>query len=105
MLLNVTETLKQMNGQDILEVDEKGESIPATVRTACVNALLAPVDKEAGTEKVKKYDLAMRIYKEDKVELSAEECALIKEQSGKLFAPIVVGQLFNILDGKEALPS
>jgi len=98
MLINVTETLKQFDGTPIKDV-VKGEAVDATVRQAIVNALMSPAEKDTGLEKVKKYDLAMRVYKEDEVEFSAEEAAMVKEVVGKLFAPIVVGQLFKLLDG------
>jgi hypothetical protein len=62
--------------------------------------LLVPVENEAGVKKAEKYDLAMRVHKTDEVELSVEEAAIIKDCVGKCFAPIVVGQLFKLLDGK-----
>jgi len=101
MKFNVNEVLKALNGQTLKDVDANGESIDATLKTAIVNALLAPVQKESGVDKVKKYELATRVYKNDEVELTAEEISLIKKCVGENFAPIVVGQVFNILEKKE----
>ena len=99
MLINVTNVLVQFDGTPIKNV-VNNEAQDATIREACVNALMSPNEKDSGAKKVEKYDLALRIYKNDEVELSVEEAATIKECVGKLFAPIVVGQLFKVLDGK-----
>jgi hypothetical protein len=101
MKLDVTTTLKLMDGTPIMEVGKDGQAETAVVRTALVNALLQPTDKDAGIDKMKKYDLAMRIYSaKTLVELTIEECAMVKELVGKSFAPLVVGQLWNLLDGR-----
>lgn len=99
MKINVTNSLKQLNGQPVMNIID-GEAQEATIREAIVNALMSPAEKDSGIKKAEKYDLALRVYKEDEVEFSAEEAATIKECVGKIFAPIVVGQLFHLLDGK-----
>ena len=101
MKIKVTDVLKQLDGTTPIVNMVDGEAKDATIREAFVNALMIPVETDAGIKKVEKYDLAMRIYNTDEVELSVEEAATIKEVVGKAFAPIVVGQLFKLLDGKE----
>jgi len=100
MKLVVTQTLKQFDGTPLKDM-VNGEAVDATVRQAVVNALMAPVEGDDGVAKVRKYELAMRVYKEEEVDLTVEEAAIIKTAVGKSFAPIVVGQLFNLLDGKD----
>jgi len=101
MLVKVNVPLKTLDGQVMKDNDGQGNAIDATVKMVIVNAILAPVQKESGVDKVKKFDLAQRIYKSDEVDLTAEEISLIKERVGESFPPIVVGQIWNLLEGKE----
>lgn len=101
MLIKVTQTLKTLGGQTMQDVDENKEVIDATLRTAIVNALLAPTKgQESGVEKVKKYELAKKVYQVDEVELSAEDITLIKSRIGDTFSSLIVGQCFEMLEGK-----
>jgi len=61
---------------------------------------LSPVQNESGVDKVKKYELAKKVYIGGEVDLIAEEITLIKERIGDIFAPVIVGQVFDILEGK-----
>lgn len=99
MLVKINVPLTTLDGQTMKD-NVDGQAVDATVKTAIVNAVLAPVQKESGIEKVKKFNLAQRIYKDDEVELTAEEVSLIKACVGENFAPIVVGQIWNLLEGK-----
>lgn len=98
MLIDVTKVLTQFDGTPLKDM-VNGQAVDATFRMAFINALMAPQEKDSAMVKVQKYDLAMRVFKNDSVELTVEEAALIKEAVGKAFAPIVVGQIYNLLDG------
>jgi len=102
MLVKVSETLKTFDGQAMMDNDGHGNAINATLKLVLINALLSPTDKESGIDKVKKYELAKKIYRaEDDVELTVEEVALCKKRVGEVFPnPIVVGQVFELLEGK-----
>ena len=100
MLVKVNVPLKTMDGQ-VMKDNVDGQAVDATVKLVIVNAVLAPVQKESGIEKVKKYELAKKIYTSDEVELTAEEISLIKETVGENFAPVIVGQVWNLLEGKK----
>jgi len=79
---------------------------PFTLRTATANVLLmSETDgtgrpKELnGEEKVKRYALAMKIYKSDGlVDLEVEEIALLKKLIGRAYGPLTVGQAWEVLD-------
>lgn len=101
MKVKVNQKLVALNGNVLKDNDGQGNVIDATLKTAIVNGLLAPVQKESGVDKVKKYELALRIYKNDEVELSAEDIVLIKKCVGENFAPIVVGQVWELLENKD----
>jgi len=96
MLVNVNQVLKTMDGQ-VMKDNVDGNAVDATVKMAIVNAILSPVKDESGVDKVKKYELAKKIYASDEVDLDEKEIALIKERVGEGFAPIVVGQIFELL--------
>lgn len=99
MVIDVTQTLKTLNGQTMKDVDENQNAIDATLKLAIVNALLASTKKEeSGIEKVKKYELAKKVYSQDSVELSAEDITLIKSRIGEVFQTAIVGQCFEMLN-------
>ena len=97
----VTTVLKNINGEDLIESDEKGEVKTVTLRTVFVNALMIPEQADTGVKKVEKYGLAIDIQKNDEVNITAEQAALLKEVVGKPYGPVVVGPVFAILDSEE----
>ena len=96
MLVKVNVPLVTLDGQPMQD-NVDGKAVDATVKTVIVNAVLAPVQKESGIDKVKKYELAKRIFENDEVDLNEDEIKLIKDCVGENFAPIVVGQIFELL--------
>lgn len=102
MKIDVNQTLKTMNGQVMKDDDGTGQIVDATLRMAMVNAILSPIEKESGMDKVKKFNLAKKIHDaESEVDLTVEEVSLIKERIGEVFPAIIVGQVFDLLEGKE----
>ena len=97
MLVKVNVPLKTMDGEVMKDNDGQGKAVDATVKNAIVNAVLAPVQKELGVDKVKKYELAKKVYASDEVDLNEDEIKTIKDAVGKNFAPIVVGQIYELL--------
>ena len=97
MLVKVNMSLKTLDGQAMMDNDGQGNAVEATVKQAIVNAILSPVEKESGIDKVTKYELAKKVYASDEVDLDENEIKLIKDAVGKSFAPIVVGQIFELL--------
>lgn len=90
---------------------EKGK--PFTLRKACVNVLLGTeldgtgrAKELKGEEKVRRYQIATRIYKSDGlVDLSVEDIGLLKKLIGRVYGPITVGQAWEILDPHVPPPS
>lgn len=97
MKLDITKKLTTFTGEVIKDVNGNGEAVDATIRMALVNAVLSPVQKETGMDKVRKYELAKRIHDQDEVELSKDDVELIKERVGELYTPMIVGQIFELL--------
>jgi hypothetical protein len=103
MKIKTDTPIKNLAGQVMKDNDGQGNSMDASVRTVVVNALLAPLQQgknEQGVDKVKKYELAKKIFSDDEVELTVEEVALIKSRVGETFPPLVVGQVYEMLEGK-----
>lgn len=96
MLVKVDVSLKTLDGKTMKD-NVGGQAEDATVRMVIVNSVLAPVQSEKGVDKVKKYELAKRIFKENEVDLNEDEIKLIKDAVGENFAPIVVGQIYELL--------
>lgn len=97
MLVKVNVSLVNIDGTAMKDSDGQGQVIDATVRLAIVNAVLSPVQTDKGVDKVKKYELAKRVYASDEVDLNEDDIKLIKERIGENFAPIVVGQIYELL--------
>ena len=96
MLVKVNVPLKTMDGQ-VMKDNVDGQAVDATVKMVIVNAVLSPVQKENGVEKVKKYELAKKVYTSDEVDLNEDEIKTIKDAVGENFAPIIVGQIYELL--------
>ena len=98
MIINVDVKLMTLDGKVMMDADSSGNAVEATVKTLLINAVLAPTKDEKGVDKVRKYELAKMIFKGGKVDLTPEDIVLIKQQVGDNFAPVVVGQVFEMLD-------
>ena len=96
MLVKVDVPLKTLDGQ-VMKDNVDGQAVDATVKMVIVNAVLSPVQKESGVDKVKKYELAKKVYSSDEVDLNEDEIKTIKDAVGENFAPIIVGQIYELL--------
>ena len=74
--------------------DEDGKTM--TIKIVCIRALNQLFREDTGEAKFKKFMAATKVANGDP--LTAEEVTLAKEAIGKLFAPIVVGQSWRVLD-------
>ena len=100
MRIDFGKVLTDFEGQPIKE-SPRPDSKEVTLKTVCINALLGngPDEKIDGTEKLRRYQLANKIHCGTQ-EISIEEAKTIKELVGKAYNTIVVGQVFEILEGK-----
>ena len=97
MKINFNQPIKNIQGEEIKDL---------TLKTVSVEALLATFSDEqslSGEEKAKRYVLATRIYTNpEELGLTVEEVAKIKQLIGKGYGPLVVGQVWEMLEGKKA---
>lgn len=106
MKINVNQVLKNFNGSVLKEAIPGGGTEEITLGVVCTNAALSfnPQKPVPGTEKIKGYEIARKIYiakESGEVELTAEEISYLKRYIGELFAPIVVGLVYELLEGKK----
>lgn len=95
--IDFTRVLNGLDGKPLQS--EQKEKL--TLSDVAVNALLATLDEDrqlAGTEKVKRYELARKIYGQKEVSLTPEELVMIRERIGKAYGPVVVGVAWRFLE-------
>jgi len=99
MLRNFNQPILGMDNEPLK--DEKGT--PILLENIAVNALLAATqdDRADGTEKAKRFTLAMKINNQtEPVDVTAEELVKMKEMIGKVYTALVVGRAYDLLEAK-----
>lgn len=99
MKINFNTVLKDITtGEAMLS----GET-PLTARKIAVDALLATFPGEEtmeGTKKVELFSLAVKVSGSgDECTLTVDEVAQIKDRVGRGYSPMVVGQVWPLLEG------
>lgn len=97
MKLDFSTAIRDLNGKPIQE----GETI-ITLGSVCSNALLALHPDEQtlpGEVKVRRFQLAVKIYNGGEQDVSVEELSILKTMVGKHYLPIVVGRVYEIIEG------
>lgn len=102
-MIDFTTVLTNLDGSPIIDGREgaEGKPIELTLSRAAVNALLADYADErglAGEEKLKRAQLADKVYQKKAVELTAEQTALVKKLIAKAYTPLVVLRAWAALD-------
>ena len=94
MLVDFGTVLKNLDGVELKDGDKT-----LTLGLVCANALLvSSSEKEEGSVKAQKYDLALKVYKGGDVEVTTDEISRLKSEISKAYGPIVVGQTFRIFN-------
>ncbi len=100
--IDFTQTLKDLDGKPLPFNAEGKLPTVATLGQISKDALvnMLPEDQQAtGASKYDHWMLAQKVYPDKKdVVLNAEEIATIKERIGKMYAPLVVGPAWRMLD-------
>lgn len=110
MKIDTTQTIKNLDGTDLkaqVPGDEEGKTRleALTLKTVMVNSLMSnnQNDKAEGNQKAKRWNLALKVQKEDVVELSAEQITMVKKLIGQGYATAVVGPAFTMLEELESV--
>jgi hypothetical protein len=101
MKRDFNQTFTTLEGQPIKDGDKE-----LTLREAALASLQAVFQEDrslSGTEKIRRYTLALRIHAGDPVELTAEDVTLIKDLINRAYGhPAVVAQAWQMLDADPA---
>lgn len=105
MKLNAKRVLVHIDGKTPIKTEvAQGVTETLTAGSAILGAVLATEQDETPAAKVQAYQLAQRIAAslnskedDDSVDLSAEEVVLAKAKAGRLYGPLVYGQLAELL--------
>jgi len=101
MNVNPMAQLKKFSGETLLqEVEKGGERKPLILKDVVIHALtnLLPNEQISGEDKFKCYLLAKKIYSDGVVSITIDEASLIKSRVDKFFGPLVLGQVYEILE-------
>jgi hypothetical protein len=94
MNINPEQKLTDIKGE---ELKDKDKSVYA--KDIMVNALLVNDEKAEGTDKMERFLLAKKVSQAtNEISLKAEEIVLIKEMVGKVYSPLIVGQIYELLE-------
>jgi hypothetical protein len=99
MKVNLTETIKGLDGEDIMRPGLGGEPVPMTMAFAIRSALVQPGQQAPGAaEQLQRYDLQLKLHAVGEVNLTAEDVVLIKSVLPAVYGPLVVGPIFKLLE-------
>jgi len=100
MKIDFSEQIKDLKGK-VLTVKDGDADSPMTLAHAAVEGLLSAYADEGpldGTEKFRRYKLAVKVDNAKEVELETEEVAKIKQMIAKRWAPLVVGRCYELIE-------
>ena len=101
MKLTINEQLRSLNGEAMFEMD-KDVRTPIDLKLVCVNAILRPHasdEQVSGIEKMKRLDLATKIYKaEESIEVTAEEIVTLKMLIARSYGTMIAGRALQMLE-------
>ncbi len=101
MKIKLDQKLVNMHGEIATYMDTKVE---ITLRKVIEDALLYPKEKEDGKAKYVRYEMFKRIMEaKESIELTSEDIADIKKLIGETKNPLIVGQAWDLLEGKPSL--
>jgi hypothetical protein len=100
MKIDVRQQLLKYNGQPIEEGENK------TFRDFVALALnnVGPGEQLTGEQKAKAYRISTKLYEKNKVELTLDERAFVKERVEKLLPALHAGRIVDVLEEREILP-
>lgn len=96
--VDVSQQLYNFKGDQINIQDE-----PAELRDILIMALtqLERGEQVKAKEQFERYSLASKINGRDEIEFSSAEVSMLQERVAKFFAPLITGQVYLILEGKD----
>jgi len=92
---------KIMSVDGIKALSNQETKCDMTLKDVCINSILQPEKDDTGIQKMEAYELFVKLRNcQTEIELTAEEIAQIKKKIGLIYMPLILGQAFNMLEGK-----
>jgi len=107
MKMNINQKLLGVDGVEALKGDK---GMPLLLKDICITALLTPNQQDAEKVKWDKYEVFKKLRDAVKegdeiwVELRSEEITMLKQAVGKTQTPLIMGQIWEMLEGGESKP-
>ena len=104
MRINLNITLKGLDGRPLHLSDAAGnvDKDPATLRKVFTNVVVGEhpeLDRTVdGTEKLRRYQLAVRMADTDDIVLEQADVTMIRDRLPKFYGPMVSGQAWLVLE-------
>lgn len=97
MKIKINEKLIGVDGITPITGPETNAAL--TLKDVCINSILSPIQEDDQKAKYEKYEL-YKVLRDAKaeVELAAEQIVLLKKCVGKFQPPLVMGQVFDMLE-------
>lgn len=95
--INLDKPILNLKGTEPLKRD-KDEVVTAQMVVSESLVLHDPQEKVEAADKAKRFLLAMRVLKEPEPELKVDDIVLIKKVVGLYHGPLIVGQVFDMLE-------
>lgn len=98
MNVNLNTVLVNIDGKPLKKLDKD-----LTLKIIITDALLQMNPDErnlSADEKLKRYELALKIRKNDAISLESDDTVLIKMLINKVYGTLVIGQTHSLLEGK-----
>lgn len=107
MRVKVTQVLKGYDNDNLTDAKGGPDSEAVTLRKAMCEALTVQFAGETidGEEKVRRFELARKVFNEDSPDLLETDIKQIKALVGKAFGPAVVGPVWALLPDKIEEPA
>lgn len=101
--LDMNMKLKDYEGNEIkMPVEEGKDPKPLKLRTVCTNALMQVKDPNSLNAELKLdlHLLSLKLHKSEVVDLSLDECTLLKKHLGedKIYSPLIAGQVIQMIE-------
>lgn len=99
MKINFAQEFKTFGGETLKDA----EGNVFNLKGVCATVLLGQQqnEKATGEEKMKRYELAKKIWDGDGVvDVKAEDITTLKKLIGESYLPLVVGQAYQMLEGE-----
>lgn len=102
MKINITDTIKNYDGEPVVEVDKFQRETPLTYRQVFITALNNPAKEETFTSEMreKSFEISGKLFAGKEIELTTTQKAYIIERVENIFrdSPLLVGRVKQLLD-------